>query len=384
MSNKWIVAASIAVIFVDGTRVLAEEKKENGGQNFLSVIKKQKNEPGEQIEPKADDQGKSEDPADHEADKRPKKKKKKKSKEKKHETDQSQVEQKHPEQIAEPVTREEQKETGENKSSKSGPYHLFRPVPRDKMRELTTDRPDKTESPITVDAGHFQIETDVVTVVIDKSVTVDGASGLITSETKKNTVSYNVANLKLGLTDWSDLQLVVASYVVSTEKTDGTETSNKGLGDTTVRWKFNLIGNDGGPVAVGLMPFVKIPTNQGNLGNKKIEGGVIFPFSMELPAGLAMGSMFQWNRMKNETDDSYHNDVIASLTVGHDIIGDLGGYAEFFNQSGDSVDSKWISTVDFGLTWGVTKAVQLDMGVNIGVSDAADDFNPFFGISAKL
>lgn len=36
-------------------------------------------------------------------------------------------------------------------------YTLFRQTPRSQMRELTTDRPDKTESPITVDAGHFQI-----------------------------------------------------------------------------------------------------------------------------------------------------------------------------------------------------------------------------------
>ena len=29
------------------------------------------------------------------------------------------------------------------------------------MREMSTDRPDKTESPYTVDAGHFQIEWDL-------------------------------------------------------------------------------------------------------------------------------------------------------------------------------------------------------------------------------
>jgi hypothetical protein len=40
---------------------------------------------------------------------------------------------------------------------KSG-YTLFRPTPEALLRELTSDRPDKTESPITVDAGHFQLE----------------------------------------------------------------------------------------------------------------------------------------------------------------------------------------------------------------------------------
>jgi hypothetical protein len=28
------------------------------------------------------------------------------------------------------------------------------------MRELSADRPDKTDCPFTVDAGHFQVEMD--------------------------------------------------------------------------------------------------------------------------------------------------------------------------------------------------------------------------------
>ncbi len=40
-------------------------------------------------------------------------------------------------------------------------YHLFNPTPVGRMREMSTDRPDKTESPYTVDAGHFQWEMDL-------------------------------------------------------------------------------------------------------------------------------------------------------------------------------------------------------------------------------
>jgi hypothetical protein len=35
-------------------------------------------------------------------------------------------------------------------------FSLFNPTPRELMREMSTDRPDTTESPYTVDAGHFQ------------------------------------------------------------------------------------------------------------------------------------------------------------------------------------------------------------------------------------
>ena len=36
-------------------------------------------------------------------------------------------------------------------------YNPTNPVPADRLREMTTDRPDSTESPFTVDPGHVQL-----------------------------------------------------------------------------------------------------------------------------------------------------------------------------------------------------------------------------------
>ena len=46
--------------------------------------------------------------------------------------------------------------------------------------------------------------------------------------------------------------------------------------------------------------------------------------------------------------------------------------------------SSWVGTVDLGLTYALTKNIQLDAGVNIGVTRAADDWNPFVGISFRF
>src|SRR5213592_1877389 len=53
-------------------------------------------------------------------------------------------------------------------SKNKGHYTIFNPVPGDLLRELTPDRPDKTESPYTVDAGHFQLEMDVLNYTYDR------------------------------------------------------------------------------------------------------------------------------------------------------------------------------------------------------------------------
>src|ERR1039458_2338197 len=47
-------------------------------------------------------------------------------------------------------------------------YNLFNPTPDEYMREMSPDRPDKTDSPFTVDAGHFQLEMDYANFTYDR------------------------------------------------------------------------------------------------------------------------------------------------------------------------------------------------------------------------
>lgn len=40
-------------------------------------------------------------------------------------------------------------------------YNLFNPTPDDQLRPFSTDRPGKSHSSLTVDAGHIQEEGDI-------------------------------------------------------------------------------------------------------------------------------------------------------------------------------------------------------------------------------
>ncbi len=246
-------------------------------------------------------------------------------------------------------------------------FHLFNPTPKEAMRGLNTDRPDKTESAYSVDAGHFQIETDLL--VLSRN----SESGATTEN-----LGIMVSNLKLGLTDSIDFQAVITPYTSSSVGTDRAS----GFGDTTLRLKVNLFGNNGGDLAFALMPFIILPTNSGGMGHKFYEGGLIAPLSVGLPGDWDMGTMFQYNRMKNDSDDNFHDEYVTSITFSHDIVGDLAGYVEFWNSISSEADAKWTATADFGLTYRITPVIQLDAGVNIGVTDSADDLNPFLGFSA--
>ena len=78
-------------------------------------------------------------------------------------------------------------------------YHLFNPTPAALMREMSTDRPDKTESAYPVDAGHFQIESDLVSYSYDHD-TEDGAN------TRVDAWAVAAINFKVGLLNNVDLR----------------------------------------------------------------------------------------------------------------------------------------------------------------------------------
>lgn len=234
------------------------------------------------------------------------------------------------------------------------------------MRELSTDRPDKTESAYTVDKGHFQAEIDLWNMGFSKdeagATSRGGNIGLI--------------NAKMGLTDASDLQVILQPLAQ-----EGSET---GFGDTIIRFKQNLFGASGQePWAFALMPYVKLPTQVAKLGESKTEGGLIALYASTLADEIGFGAMLEWDRVAN-ADAGYHNEWVQTVTFSHDIFGELGGYAELYSMFSSEAGATWASTFDFGFTYGIAQNVQLDAGINIGLTDAAEDLNPFLGLSFKI
>ena len=254
-------------------------------------------------------------------------------------------------------------------------YTLFNPTPDRFLRELSPDRPDETESPYTVDAGHLQLEMDFA------NFTYDEADGTTTR-------TWNVApfNFKVGLLNSVDFQLVFDNYlnVRAEDRAAGATTIRSGLGDFTTRLKVNLWGNDDGQTAFALLPYVKFPTSTDHLGNSSVEGGVILPLAVKLPADFDMGAETAVGRFRNGYDNGYHEEFIGSITLDHPILGKLSGYTEFFSDFSTEPHAGWIGTVDIGLEFLVTDNVQLDCGCNIGVTQAADTAHAFSGITMRF
>ena len=85
------------------------------------------------------------------------------------------------------VEDDEEKSTCPDKSV----YTLFNPTPSQCLREFDPDRPDVTDSPFTVDAGHIQFESGL----FSYSLSRPDRQGVVTEE-------FDIldTNIRLGIT----------------------------------------------------------------------------------------------------------------------------------------------------------------------------------------
>lgn len=241
-------------------------------------------------------------------------------------------------------------------------------------RPLTTDRPDATESPFTVEPGRVQLEISAAEYTRDKN-------NPARDHTRTETWSVAPLNVRIGLTASTELQLVYEPHIIERVKDRalGTATTERGGGDLTLRYKLNLAGNDTeGAPAWGLMPYVKLPTADDALGNGNIEGGVIVPFATDLSDGWGFGAMTELAVVRNEADTGHRAAWLNTATLARDLTERVG---VFFEATALVGEGKPAVTFNTGCTVGLTDDLQLDAGVNAGLTRAADDLTVFAGLA---
>jgi len=266
-----------------------------------------------------------------------------------------------------------------NADTPKSQYNLFNPTPIDDMRDFSPDRPDKTDGPRTVDAGHLQLEMDLFNYTSSKN-TVAGDDIRLKQ--------YEIAplDLRLGILNNSEVDLITTPYNV--QKTRDVTADSKqilyGYGDSTLRYKLNFFGNDTDGLAMGTISRIKFATNHDNLGTHSVEGGQ--SLVVDSPwQGFDIGYETEIDAARNSADGGFHAEFVNSITIHHDLIKDkLNAYVEFYSDVPSNNDFPWIGTVDTGLILSITKNTEWDFGINMGVTRGAPQWNPFTGISVRF
>lgn len=239
-------------------------------------------------------------------------------------------------------------------------YNLFNPVPKNEMREFSIDRPDVTESPMTVDAGHFQFEGDMFKVIKLQDYRI-----------------YNIVNglYKMGLSDSWDIHIGLELYNIY-QNSEG-ETLEKGYGNTTIRLKYNFWGNAGDTrTALGVIPYVTLPTSPLDFDTFF---GVGFPFSYTLNDDLGAGAQFQFDFVP-DSEGGYQLVYLQTLVLGGKLAGKLDFYIE--GQANFSSELNLFSA-NGGLIYNVTDNVKIDVATNLGLVDEAPT-RVYLGLSFRI
>ncbi len=261
---------------------------------------------------------------------------------------------------------------------KSG-YTFLHPTPLALRRAYNTDRPSKTDSPYTIDAGVFQIETDVASWTLDERNPADPG-------VRVRTWLIAQTNFKLGLTNWMDLQVIPQGYV--NRRTSGSEiehaTRQHGFGDTTVRLKINFIGNEGGPFALALVSSLKIPTNTNHLGNGVFEPGFGLPINCALPGGFTLFGQTRVDILDEPHSAKPRVQWSNPVGLSRQIVGKLSGYAEFYSAMSGGRNHPWIGTVGLGVIYQVSPDFSVDLNGFKSITESADDCNVFVGFARRL
>lgn len=249
----------------------------------------------------------------------------------------------------------------EPESSKS--YNLFRPVPKSEMRDFSIDRPDVTESPITVDAGHFQFEGDIFRVLKANR----GASYR----------AFGVLNglYKMGLNHSWDIHIGLELYNIYQDP-EG-KTFEKGYGNTTIRLKRNFWGNDGNTrTAFGMIPYITFPTSA---VDTEIVYGIGFPLSYNLSKTLDAGAQFQFDFVP-DAEGGHQLSYLQTFVLGGTLIGNLDFYVE--GQGNFSIETTTYSA-NGGIIYNVTDNVKVDVAANLGLTDETPS-RVFLGLSFRI
>lgn len=226
-----------------------------------------------------------------------------------------------------------------------------------------------TESPETVAPGRFLVEMDALSLTVNK----DGGG-------KYTGVGVGSTFLTTGLTANWDVQ-IGADFFISQKYDQGSYTDRKsGMGDVYFRTKWRMFSDAESGSALAVMPYVKIPTSSGGVGNRSVEGGLIVPWTATLVGGISLAAMAEFDFLRNDADNGYDTALFFSSALSRQVTKTVGLYAEA-TAGKSSGGAPWAGTLGGGVTYAMSEKFWWDFAVYRGISRGASDWNPVLRFS---
>lgn len=213
-------------------------------------------------------------------------------------------------------------------------------------QEIITDRPDQTESTVTVGKQNFQIE-----------------SGIIFQNTKDNSVNSFFGPstlLRYGISDGVELRFV--SQYESTEiGLNGANIDYSGFNDLELGVKIQVLKKENSNTEIAFLSHIIIPTGKENLTTNNL--GVVNKLAVShvLIENVSVGYNIGYDNIEKKSSITY------SVALGIRLSNTVGFYIEPYGAWGES--NTFESNLDTGFTYLVNNNFQLDVSYGVGLNN---------------
>lgn len=215
---------------------------------------------------------------------------------------------------------------------------------------LVTDRPDFTESTVTVQPGWLQFESGYAFTQRDEDKAHSGPELL----------------LRVGLIERLEIRLTLNYLAV-----DAVEVDTQGLEDLTLGTKIKLAQGsedfDLTAPSVAVIVETTLPTGGDDFREDQPQPQIKFAFAWDLSDRFSLGSNLNYAYLSEE-GDRFHQ-FSGSLTLGYKLTDRWGTYIEYFGFVPASKDGPGESFFNGGLTYLVNDNLQLDARAGVGASN---------------
>jgi hypothetical protein len=239
---------------------------------------------------------------------------------------------------------------------------------------ICPDRPSKSTGPCTVPQGKWQVETGLIDWSRGKS------DGVVS-----DTTQWGGTGIKYGVSGNTDVELWVTPLETLGIHGGGAHEHHSSFGDMLLRVKYELTPNNA-PVQVALDPFVKIPTANHQLGNGKVEGGLLVPIQIVLgKSPLTLSLDPELDLLADADGHGRHLATQQVVNLGFQANDKLSFSTELWalwdwDPAGTGKQVSW----DGSLAYLVNKDLQLDAGANFGLNSETPDVELYTGVSVRF
>jgi len=211
-------------------------------------------------------------------------------------------------------------------------------------QEIVTDRPDQTESTITVGKNNFQIESGAIYQKIDNM----------------NSFFWPSTLLRYGITNGIELRFM-SQYESTKIGLDGSDIKYSGFNDLEFGTKIQFLRKEDLNTEIAFLSHVIIPTAKENLTTNHI--GVVNKLSIshEISDKIGLGYNIGYDYVGQQSSLTY------SFALGFQLSNSLGFYIEPYGEWGES--NNYEGNFDLGISYLVNDNFQLDASYGVELNN---------------